>query len=196
MMDSVTIDRSPVQKFGADDAGPAIYDDALKRPHVGKKCHERHHEPAGGERTCRSCFGILISSGRHLCWTHPQGREAGGPASRAGDQVRASHQRRHREDARPQRARQAARRCRRGDRVKPPPVHHAARRRSGVAARGKRAAASAKNRTSADGLNRVASPADIAPTPVAAAPKRRHAAKRIHKKSAPIGKRSKRAKRG
>jgi hypothetical protein len=39
-------------------------------------------------------------------------------------------------------------------------------------------------------------PADIAPTPVAAAPKRRHAAKRIHKKSAPIGKRSKRAKRG
>ena len=39
-------------------------------------------------------------------------------------------------------------------------------------------------------------PADIAPTPVAAAPKRHHAAKRIHRKSAPIGKRSKSAKRG
>jgi hypothetical protein len=36
MMDSVTIGRSPVQKFGADHAGPTIYDDALKRPHVGK----------------------------------------------------------------------------------------------------------------------------------------------------------------
>jgi hypothetical protein len=43
-------------------------------------------------------------------------------------------------------------------------------------------------------------PADIAPAPAAdiapAAPKRRHAAKKIHKKSAPVGKRSKRAKRG
>ena len=38
-------------------------------------------------------------------------------------------------------------------------------------------------------------PADIAPGPVTAAPKRRHAAKKIHKKSAPLGKRSKRAKR-
>ena len=38
--------------------------------------------------------------------------------------------------------------------------------------------------------------ADIAPAPVATAPKRRHAAKKIHKKSAPVGKRSKRAKRG
>ena len=37
--------------------------------------------------------------------------------------------------------------------------------------------------------------ADIAPAPVAAAPKRRHAAKKIHKKSGPVGKRSKRAKR-
>ena len=38
-------------------------------------------------------------------------------------------------------------------------------------------------------------PAYIAPAPVAAAPKRRHAAKKVHKKSAPVGQRSKRAKR-
>jgi hypothetical protein len=38
--------------------------------------------------------------------------------------------------------------------------------------------------------------ADIAPAPVAAAPKRRHAAKKIHKKSASVRKRSKRTKRG
>ena len=39
-------------------------------------------------------------------------------------------------------------------------------------------------------------PADMVPAPVAAAPKRRHAAKKIHKKSAPVGKRRQRAKRG
>ncbi len=47
-------------------------------------------------------------------------------------------------------------------------------------------------------------PADTAPsqvaiapkTPRAAAPKTRHAAKKIHKKSAPVGNRGKRAKRG
>ena len=38
-------------------------------------------------------------------------------------------------------------------------------------------------------------PADIAPAPLAAVPKRRHAAKKVHKKSAPVGQRSKRAKR-
>ena len=38
-------------------------------------------------------------------------------------------------------------------------------------------------------------PADIAPAPVAAAPKPRHAEKKVHKKSAPVGQRSKRAKR-
>ena len=38
-------------------------------------------------------------------------------------------------------------------------------------------------------------PADITPAPVATAPKRRHAAKKVHKKSAPVGQRSKRAKR-
>ena len=42
----------------------------------------------------------------------------------------------------------------------------------------------------------TAPPADTAPAPVSAAPKRRHAAKKIHKKSAPVRKRSKRAKRG
>jgi hypothetical protein len=42
----------------------------------------------------------------------------------------------------------------------------------------------------------TASPADTAPAPVSAAPKRRHAAKKIHKKSAPVRKRSKGAKRG
>ena len=39
-------------------------------------------------------------------------------------------------------------------------------------------------------------PADMVPAPIAAAPKRRHAAKKIYKKSAPVGKRSKRSKRG
>ena len=38
-------------------------------------------------------------------------------------------------------------------------------------------------------------PADIAPAPVAAVPKWRHATKKVHKKSAPVGQRSKRAKR-
>jgi hypothetical protein len=42
----------------------------------------------------------------------------------------------------------------------------------------------------------TAPPADTAPAPVSAAPKRRHAAKKIHKKSAPVRKRSKGAKRG
>ena len=38
--------------------------------------------------------------------------------------------------------------------------------------------------------------AGTAPAPVAAAPKTRHAAKKIHKKSAPVRKRGKRVKRG
>jgi hypothetical protein len=42
----------------------------------------------------------------------------------------------------------------------------------------------------------IASPADDAPTAITIAPKRRHAAKKIHKKSAPVRKRGKRAKRG
>ena len=42
----------------------------------------------------------------------------------------------------------------------------------------------------------IAPPADDAPTATTIAPKRRHAAKKIHKKSAPVRKRGKRAKRG
>ena len=38
-------------------------------------------------------------------------------------------------------------------------------------------------------------PAEIATAPIAAAPKRRHAAKKIHRKSAAVRKRGKRAKR-
>jgi hypothetical protein len=38
--------------------------------------------------------------------------------------------------------------------------------------------------------------ADVAKLPVTPAPKRRHAAKKMHKKSVPVGKRTKRAKRG
>ena len=39
-------------------------------------------------------------------------------------------------------------------------------------------------------------PADTAPSQVAVAPKTRHAAKKMHRKSAPVGNRGKRAKRG
>jgi hypothetical protein len=42
----------------------------------------------------------------------------------------------------------------------------------------------------------IESRADVSPAPAALAPKTRHAAKKIHKKSRPVGKRSKRAKRG
>ena len=42
----------------------------------------------------------------------------------------------------------------------------------------------------------IVSAIDVAPEPVRVAPKRRHAAKKIHKKSAAIRKRGKRAKRG
>ena len=59
-----------------------------------------------------------VSSGRLLCRPHPQGRQAGGPAGRAGEQVRVGHQRRDRQDARPYGAADAARHRRRGDRVK------------------------------------------------------------------------------
>src|SRR5262249_35199673 len=59
-----------------------------------------------------------VSSGRSLYRPHPQGREAGGPAGGAGEQVRASHQRRDCQDARPHRAALAARPRRRGDRAK------------------------------------------------------------------------------
>jgi len=50
MMDSVTIGRSPVQKFGADHAGPTIYDDALKRP------------PCGEDNVMSVIMGLLVVS--------------------------------------------------------------------------------------------------------------------------------------
>ena len=59
-----------------------------------------------------------VSSGRRLYRPHPQGRQARGPAGRAGDQVRTGHQRPDRQDARPRRAADAARPRRRGDRMK------------------------------------------------------------------------------
>ena len=40
----------------------------------------------------------------------------------------------------------------------------------------------------------IAPPADTGPAPVAVAPKRRHAATHVHKKSTPVKKRDKRAK--
>ncbi|MGH6785177.1 MAG: ABC transporter substrate-binding protein, partial [Sphingomicrobium sp.] len=59
-----------------------------------------------------------LSSGWRLCRPHPQGRQAGGPAGRAGVEVRAGHQRRDRANARPRSAANAARPCRRGHRMK------------------------------------------------------------------------------
>ena len=58
-----------------------------------------------------------LSSSRHICRPHPQGRQAGGPAGRAGEQVRAGHQSPDRQDARPRSAADAARTRRRGDRM-------------------------------------------------------------------------------
>jgi hypothetical protein len=48
------------------------------------------------------------SSGWCLCRPHPQGRQASGPAGRTVEQVRAGHQRRDCQDARPHRAAVAA----------------------------------------------------------------------------------------
>ncbi len=61
----------------------------------------------------------------------------------AADQVRAGDQLEDRQGARPRNAADGARARRRGDRMRAPRVHHAARRRGGVAARGARAAAGA-----------------------------------------------------
>src|SRR5262245_47490234 len=58
-----------------------------------------------------------MASGRRLYRAHPQGREAGGAASHAAEQVRTSHQRRDREDAWADRAADAAGPRRRGDRM-------------------------------------------------------------------------------
>src|SRR5262249_9680303 len=59
-----------------------------------------------------------VASGRYLYRPHPQGGQARGPAGCAGEQVRAGHQPPDRPDARSHRARQAARRRRRGDRMR------------------------------------------------------------------------------
>ena len=45
-------------------------------------------------------------------------------------------------------------------------------------------------------VSRLSPSANDAPTAITIAPKRRHVAKKIHKKSAPVRKRGKRAKRG
>src|SRR5262249_38937827 len=55
---------------------------------------------------------------RTLCRSHPQRREAGGPADRPGDQVRADHQCPDRKNPQIRDSRQASRARRRGDRMK------------------------------------------------------------------------------
>ena len=61
-------------------------------------------------------YGCESTDGR-LCRSHPQGREARRLAGGAGDQVRAGHQRRDRQDARPHRTAYAALDRRRRDRI-------------------------------------------------------------------------------
>ena len=58
-----------------------------------------------------------VPSGRRLYRPHPQGRQAGGPAGRAADQVRAGHQSQDRQGAGPRCAGESARPRRRGDRI-------------------------------------------------------------------------------
>jgi ABC-type uncharacterized transport system substrate-binding protein len=83
----------------------------------------RHAVPAAYTVRDYAVAGGLMSYGSNLAdafrqyRSHPQGCQAGGLAGRAGVQVRAGHQRRDRQDARPYGARQAARARRRGDRV-------------------------------------------------------------------------------
>src|SRR5262249_48957699 len=57
------------------------------------------------------------SPGWHLCWPHPQGRQAGRPAGPAGGESRADHQSDHHPGPRHYAAADAARPRRRGDRV-------------------------------------------------------------------------------
>src|SRR4029077_17203609 len=59
-----------------------------------------------------------MATGRLVRWQNSQGGQAGGPAGRAVLEVRTGHQRRDRQDARPQRVAVSARYRRRGDRVK------------------------------------------------------------------------------
>src|SRR5712671_4237242 len=59
-----------------------------------------------------------MATGRLVRRQNSQGGQAGGPAGRAVLEVRTGHQRRDRQDARPQRAAVSARYRRRGDRVR------------------------------------------------------------------------------
>src|SRR6476620_9458350 len=59
-----------------------------------------------------------MATGGLVRWQNSQGDQAGGPAGRAVLKVRTGHQRRDRQDARPQRAAVVARYRRRGDRMK------------------------------------------------------------------------------
>ena len=86
----------------------------------------------------RSDIKMHIVRSAHT-WSHPQGREAGGHAGSAIDQVRTGHQPPDRPNARPRRATLAARPRRRGDRMRATRVHHAARRRGGCVAAAARA---------------------------------------------------------
>ena len=73
----------------------------------GWNCSKRSRRASRG----RPSFG-------RLCRSHPQGRETGRPSSAGADQIRVGDQSEDREDAWPGRARDAARSCRRGDRLK------------------------------------------------------------------------------
>ena len=71
--------------------------------------------------------GRGLSHGWRLCRPHPQGRKAWRSTHPAADQVRAGDQSQHRPGARHRRAGHLARPRRRGDRMRRPRVHHAAR---------------------------------------------------------------------
>jgi putative tryptophan/tyrosine transport system substrate-binding protein len=76
----------------------------------------RHAVPAVYAQREYACG--RISSGRRLCRSYPQGREACGSAGGAIEQVRNGHQRPNGKDARPHGAALAARPRRRGDRMR------------------------------------------------------------------------------
>src|SRR6516225_1335318 len=60
--------------------------------------------------------GMLgVSPGRHLCWTHSQGREARGSASPTSGEARTHHQPQGCEGARPENSANIVCSCRRGD---------------------------------------------------------------------------------
>src|SRR5262245_32008177 len=85
-------------------------------------CHSDKLFEPGSDRNrrvdeLRRPYFRCVASIRRLSRPHPQGRETRGFAGRAVGQVRTRHQRLDRPDARHHRAGQAARGCRRGDRV-------------------------------------------------------------------------------